>query len=353
MQRLESLRPTDDAIDAEFTPQRQRALYQDVLAKTAHVIPMPVRRRWPGVAAAVAAVLAIGVGGVYVAGLDTGEPVTEPLPPNIAPSVESAGVPPEPDPEGIVMPDLAAGVVVSPVVLSGIADAAEASPAREGAFLHVVTVEEQSDHQGEFRTRHNAYVDAEGWTWRYTSREINMNEFEEYESNYWLLHPGPGEWPETLSTDPQQLDAQLRAGTGNHSEDERVFKNIHEILLTETAAPELRSAAIRVLQGLAENPQDPAPAKEGMIASPQVAVYEVTLPDGGTGYRATIVDPTSRPGEERSLVLDGTGQIAEANQTFSDGHFRSNVVIREWVDQLPAEFTETLGAERVYREIDE
>lgn len=363
MQQLSSLRPSDEAIDTEFTPRRQQAVYQKVLTDAARLAPLPARRRrLPAVAAVAAVALTISSAGIYAATLDSGEPVTEPLPFNASPAaIPTASERVATEPDIASMSRIATGIVVSPIVLAEVAKAAEASPpAHTGRFLHTVTVSEQLDSHGSDLARHDAYIDADGWMWRHTTHEFNG-----VENSSWLLVPLGEDWVESLPTDPEALELQLRAGTGSNSEDERVFKNVHEILLTEIASPELRSAAITVLQSMAENPQDPAPAKEGLVASPQVTVYEVQLPNGGTGYRASIIDPTSRPGVENTLVLNAGGQLVESGSTYpaelgadsssasSAVHFRSTVVIREWVDQLPAEFVDVLGTERVQREIDQ
>ena len=70
-----------------------------------------------------------------------------------------------------------------------------------------------------------------------------------------------------------------------------------------------------------------------------------------------FTDQGSRPGVTQSLVLDATGQLLETSSTYdgSDPEFpdpknyASQVQVREYVDQLPAEFVSRLGTERVER----
>ena len=184
------------------------------------------------------------------------------------------------------------------------------------------------------------YIDRDGWLW---SRRTGDQQF-------WLLTGQDQSTITSLPTDPDALDAALRSGTGNNSADERVFKGIHEILLTETAPPELRGAAITVLQRIAEHPQAAETTKDGQTATPTMTVTEVDL-DGATGYRAAMTDPTSRPGVERWLVLDATGQIMGSGTLTPDVSFSSRITTREWVDALPSDFVEVLGTDHVERDI--
>ncbi|MCC2592988.1 hypothetical protein LKO27_06125 [Tessaracoccus sp. OS52] len=351
MHELRSIRPTDDAIDAEFTPARRRAVLDEVLAAR----PVSPRRTWiPMAVAATAGVAALALG---LQALSPGQQDVTTVP--AVASTQPSGTPFDPGSEQpTTVAPLERGVVVAAVQLEPVAVAAGAGPAQaQGAYLHVVTVSEQD---GEV-TERDGYVDAEGWSW---VRQAGVGSF-------WAVFPpllGTGqEWP----TDPVALDALLRAGTGNNSEDERVFKGVHEILMSDSAGPELRAAAIRVLQNLSENPQEPTTGKEGILATPQTVVSRVALPDGGTGHRVSFTDPTSRPGMEHTLVLDGEGWIVESGSTGlapamipadevgtkpatpqGTSTFRSVVVTREWVDVLPSDFVEVLGTERVAQEIE-
>ena len=73
--------------------------------------------------------------------------------------------------------------------------------------------------------------------------------------------------------------------------------------------------------------------------------------DGVTGYRAAMTDPTSRPGVERWLVLDATGQIMRSGTLTPELSFSSTITTREWADALPSDFVDVLGTDHVERDI--
>ena len=348
MRDLRSIRPTDESIDAEFSSQRRESVFQEVLDARSSVVSLGEhRRRWPAAAAAAVAAVAAAALVVQVLTPHGNSPVAEPPP--VTQTVPSRSSYP-------------ATVSVAPPAaqwsaaeqLTGVAAAAAGGPAvASGAFLHVVRVEEQRGHVDPGSTdepaaedhsvTHDDYVDADGWLW---SRRTG-------DQNLWLLVPQDADSISSLPTDPGDLDRELRSGTGNNSADERVFKAVHEILLTESASPELRAAAITVLQGIAENPQAPETTKEGDLATPLVSVTTVPLTgQQGMGYRASITDSTSRPGIENWLVLDPTGQIVESGSIAPTSTFTGTIVVREWVDALPADFVEVLGTDHVERDID-
>lgn len=249
------------------------------------------------------------------------------------------------------------GNVVSPNVLQQVAATAENTDPptglAEGKFLHVVEVSQQDGKD----TINDAYIDADGWTWRHDTMEL-VDGGPKYEN--WQLFSGDIRADEfnSLPTTLQELEAELRSRTGNNSEDERVFKAIDEILIAETATPELRAASIKVLQHVAENPQKPAPDDEGVLATPKLDVTELTLPEGDFGYRVTFSDPGSRPGSTHSLLLNATGQILETVYYY-DGSgpessevtsYSSQVQVREYVDEPPEEFVARLGTEHVVQD---
>ena len=62
MRDVESIRPTDEAIDAEFDAQRRESVFQQVQART-RVVPIRRSRRWPS---AVAAAVAGQIGRAHV-----------------------------------------------------------------------------------------------------------------------------------------------------------------------------------------------------------------------------------------------------------------------------------------------
>ncbi len=346
MRDLRSIRPTDESVDAEFSPQRRESVLQEVLDARSFVVPFREhRRRWPAVAAAAVAVVAAVALVVQVLTPQGNSSVAEPPP--VTQTVPSRSSVPA---TVSVAPPTAAGSAAQQ--LTGVAAAAGAPAEASGVFLHVVRVEEQrgdgdpgstdepmaEDHN----VTHDDYVDADGWLW---SRRTG-------DQNFWLLVQQDADSISSLPTDPGDLDRELRSGTGNNSADERVFKAVHEILLTEGASPELRAAAITVLQGIAENPQAPETTKDGDLATPMVSVTTVPLTgQQGMGYRAAITDSTSRPGIENWLVLDPTGQIVESGSEGPDLTFTGTIVLREWVDVLPEEFVEVLGTDHVEQDI--
>lgn len=343
MRDVESIRPTDEAIDAEFDAQRRESVFHEVQAR-ARVVPIRRSRRWPaGVAAAVAGLAVLGLAAQALVTLN-GQSVADPPVAGVtaASSAAPASPPDEPSPR-----------YVSAVAMLGpVAVAAAAAPVGEpDAFLHVVRVEEQHSVAGQGSSQEpmpvdsdvtyfDDYIDRDGWLW---SRRTGDQQF-------WLLTGQDQSTITSLPTDPDALDAALRSGTGNNSADERVFKGIHEILLTETAPPELRGAAITVLQRIAEHPQAAETTKDGQTATPTMTVTEVDL-DGVTGYRAAMTDPTSRPGVERWLVLDATGQIMGSGTLTPELSFSSRITTREWVDALPSDFVDVLGTDHVERDI--
>ncbi len=81
-----------------------------------------------------------------------------------------------------------------------------------------------------------------------------------------------------------------------------------------------------------------------------MTVTEVDL-DGVTGYRAAMTDPTSRPGEERWLILDATGQTKESGTFTPDVSFSSRITTPPKADALLPDFVEVLGTDHVERDI--
>lgn len=346
MRDLRSIRPTDASVDAEFSPQRRQSVFQEVLDARSSVMSFGGgRHRWPAVAAAAVAAVAAVVLAVQVLTPQGNSSVAEP--PLVTQTVRSS--PSEPATEPVAPPSAQGSAAEE---LTGVAAAAGAAAETSGAFLHVVRMEEQRGHIDpgstdepvveDHNVTHDDYVDEQGWLWSRRSGD----------QDFWLLTEQQEDSISLLPTDPEDLDRELRSGTGNNSADERVFKAVHEILLTESASPELRAAAITVLQGIAGNPQDPETTKDGDVATPRVSVTTVSLPgQQGMGYRAAITDPTSRPGIEDWLVLDPTGQIVESGSEGPDLTFTGTIVLREWVDVLPEEFVEVLGTDHVEQDI--
>lgn len=340
MQDIETIRPNDEAVDEEFSPHRQEAVFQKILASRSGAAATDSRTcRWPAVVAAT-------IAGLVVFGL-----AAQALSPKEDPVIVPESMESEPAQTPSTPPSR--NNVSAAAMLGVVATTAASAPAAEpNTFLHVTGFGEQiggtsgeSSEQLEYWSGgYDTYIDADGWMW--SSRFGD--------DNYWLLTQQDKQFIDSLPSEPAALDAELRSLDGNNSADERVFKAVHEILITETAPAELRGAAISVLQHIAENPQEPETTKDGEVATPAVEVAEVTLnTTSEPGYRVSITDPTSRPGVENWLVLDATGQIAESGQSGPDGTYTSSVDVRERVAALPADFVEALGTEQVDKQIDQ
>ena len=345
MRNIETIRPSDDAIATEFTPHRQEAIFQEILQTRSTVTPAGShRRRWLAMGAA--AIVGVVVVGLAAQALSPRQgPVVVPTYGGSSATSESPSTQTPSNPPSRNAASAAA-------MLGVVAATAAAAPAVElGTFVHVTGFSEQtvdSDDpnvvSGYSSRGHDTYIDSDGWMWSHRFGD----------EEYWLLAQYDFEGLiDTYPTDPEALDVELRSGTGNNSGDERVYKAIHEILITETASPELRSAAILVLKHIAENPQAPETTKDGELASPSMEVTEVPL-DTSTepGYRVSMTDPTSRPGVENWLILDETGQISKAGSVDPDGTFSSSIDSRERVNSLPDEFVEVLGTEQVEKDVD-
>ena len=356
MNDLRSIRPTPADVDAELTPQRRAAIINEVIAPRS--APALRKTRW---LAAVGVAAALIIAATFTVQLLLKPPVAPPAEETPASSPFTVSAPPTQknptQPLTVSLINYGSGTVVSPDVLQQVAATAENTDPptglAEGKFLHVVEVSQQDGKD----TINDAYIDADGWTWRHDTMEL-VDGGPKYEN--WQLFSGDIRADEfnSLPTTPQELEAELRSRTGNNSEDERVFKAIDEILIAETATPELRAASIKVLQHVAENPQEPAPDDEGVLATPKLEVTELTLPEGDFGYRVTFSDPGSRPGSTHSVLLNATGQILETVYYY-DGSgpessevtsYSSQVQVREYVDELPEEFVVRLGTEHVVQD---
>jgi hypothetical protein len=226
--------------------------------------------------------------------------------------------------------------------LEPIAKAAAARPALTPTgsnLLHVVMTETQNGNA----VTHDSYVAADGWTWRKDTENGRVT--------LWMLYNAKSADDSKLPTDPVALDAALRKGAGNNSADERVFKAIDEILMSQTATPAVKAAAIRVLDTISKNPQAPVTTKDGEVASPRITLERVTA-NGQDAVKVTQTDPTSRPGVSYVIVLDtATGDLVETGVTDPTTNYVGTFTVRELVDTLPAEMVTALGTKRVHKEI--
>lgn len=212
---IESTRPTDDGLAAEWTPQRRRQVLDDVL--TGRARRLEVRRRpWPvAVAAALVVVPLLAV------------PVAFP---------------------GWVSPPAAAEI-------GEVAAAASERPCLEwgaGQYLRVESVDTQRglwtdaglDPTVSLHTTFDEYHSPDGWTW---SDRVVDGAVEQY-----LFPPSYGwsrpDYAAGLPTEPHLLDAFLRLRAfGSSSVDEAVFQAVATMLRAESAPPQVRSAAVGVL----------------------------------------------------------------------------------------------------------
>lgn len=323
---IRASRPTDAEIDAEFTPGTQARILKGVMVPATVVRLQPRHRtRWMGL---VAAGIVVAVGAMTVQALlpsRTTTVITQ------GPSGTTTTVVTQPP---IGLPAAAA--------LEPMAQAAANRPSlipTGNTLLHIVAVDTQNGSS----IIHDMYVAADGWTWR--------KDTEQGRPDFWMLYNAKDADDSKLPTDPVALDAALRGRTGNNSADERVFKGISELLVSQTASPALKAAAIRVLDRISTHPQAPSTAKDGLVASPRITLERVKV-DGQDAIKATQTDPTSRPGVSYIMVLDATtGDLIGSGASSPGVDYLGTYPVRELVGALPAEMVSALGTQRVHKEI--
>lgn len=311
---LTALRPSEQALDAEWTSERRATVYariragieteftaggdlagDDVLLDTTPLHPASSladtttpprvsRRRslavMGGVAAAVAALLAVPL--LLPSGTPTG------------PSTARA--------------------------LSALAAAAaDEKPLPAGQFRHVTSRASQNGHV----TTTESWTAADGHVWR----RDTYGEAADSPTQLYAFPPGQDSvnYPSpaflaTLPTDPADLETYLRAHvSGSTSQDEAVFVAVADMLRGGFAPPALRAAALRVLE---RNPH-------------------ITVQDGrdALGREATIVqfvDEAARPGEVKSLYFDPASAALLEESIVAPGlDFQNVVVSRDAVSSVP------------------
>ncbi|MDO5065719.1 MAG: hypothetical protein Q4D96_00360 [Propionibacteriaceae bacterium] len=338
--------------EAEFTPERRAALYQEIMANR-RAAPARRPRLLVGLAVAAAVVTALAL--VVPAIIQARVP---------GPAAQSAVVPetsPTPD-SGATAEDVDSttpsnghsrepgtltwqlGGPADPNALEEVAVVSAGVGQRTpGSYVHIIEVIGQPGPNNEVvpQTTNESYIDSDGWIWERRSYAEGISGQVE-----WYKHrPNPDHTQ--VPTDPAALDAHFRAQSGTNSADERVFKSVSE-LLTPHTSPELRAAALRVLAMLAENPQEPGQDKEGTPTNPRVTLTEITFSDGTTGYRAHFEDPTSRPGDGHSIFINADGIIVGGeHDTHEDGGWATEVILQETTPVLPDDFARRLGADQV------
>lgn len=341
MRDLHTLRPSDAAIDRELTPARREEIFQQVLVARTGIVPLSARRRrWPAAVAATVAGAAVVVLAVQVMVPQQGPLIAEPVPATSAPP--SAAPTTATDPPSSVAPQ--PPVVLPMERLTAMAAEVEAAtaPIAEGTFLHVETSEEQGPETSNWNI-YNSYTDADGWTW--TSRYGHINS--------WTLSRA-GEAFASLPTDPAALDAEVRALGGSNSGDERVYREMVEILRSDSVPGDLRAAALLVLHSIAREAQPPETTKDGETATPVVTVTDDRT-DGGdeARLRITFSDRTLTPGGKDWIILGAAGTFVERGSLSEDLTYQSVIVQREIVTELPEDFVLTLGTEQVEKYIEE
>ncbi|WP_375482189.1 hypothetical protein [uncultured Jatrophihabitans sp.] len=257
-------RPTDEQLDDLWPADRRAAVFDRAQTATS------MRLRWKpatltgGLAAA--AVVAV-VAGVALVGNATSR---------------TAGHNPEAN-----HPSPASSPAVSPTRNQFVLLAARARVAPAlvtGGYWHVV----RHDTEDGGTAVQESWTDGRGRVWRRDTEHDGS-------VSYLLFAPGTGDFedptPRTLShlpTDPVALERTLRAHvSGSTSTDEAVFDYVQTIVGSGWASPDLRAAALTVLQHTG-----------------RVTTSTTTDSLGRPAVRADFVDPTYRPGEKESLYFD-------------------------------------------------
>ncbi|HEY9294355.1 MAG TPA: hypothetical protein VIP98_23995 [Microlunatus sp.] len=308
--RLRELRPTDTTIDNAFTPVRRYQLLTDVLDTSTISARRRVQRRTLVlVAAATALVVVAGVllqGFIPTRGLSplAAQPAAADSLDRLANHAAHSVSPAEPGP---------------------------------GQYRAVTTIEQQT---GKPEIRHQAYVAADGWTWRKDTERGRRT---------WLLYPAAAQIdPRALPANSAEMEQTLRQQwLGTPSDEQGLFKLVGEIARSEIAPPKVRAAAIGVLASLARRPAIDVPGRKDGTTAPVVTVFTATH-NGRPVTGARFVDH-SHPGTKTTYWFDdATSELVSTEQQFADGGaFLSQVQSRKIVDQLPKDIAAKLGTTRV------
>ena len=310
---LHALRPSDDAVDAEFDPTRRAALLAGVRDQSE--MPPHRRRIRPRRLILVAAtvLLLTGAGGLADQ-LISRLPGADLLPVRAQPAAANG------------LDELARRAARTTSTTAPLA----------GEYLASVTVDQQS---GQPLIRHESYTAPDGWTWRKDT---------ERGRHTWYLYPTSAQLDiGNLPTDSDELEATLRKQwLGTRSDDQGLFKLIGEIAQSENASPEVRAATLRILAEMAEETPGVRPDRKGGETAPLVTVLDGTLSGRPvTGARFT---DNERPGGQLTYWFDpSTSQLVRTDQQLSDGStFVSEVRSRNVVEDLPRPIKDKLGTGR-------
>ena len=314
---LRATRPTPETVDRELDPRRRSAIVDRIL-DTAPVAPRQQHRRRAVLLVAAGLTVLLGAGGL-LGDLPSRLPGRGMLP-----------------------------VIVQPAAAGSLEELAEQAEGRTspqalapGQYRKVVAVEQQT---GGARITREAYVAADGWTWRKDTEGLDRS---------WMIYDAAAEFdPTTLPTAAGPLEQNLRARfLGTASADEGVVKAVGEVALSETAPAGVRAASIRLLAGLAERPAGRVPARKGGWTEPVVTVSEGTL-SGRAVVGAHFTDLV-RPGRTDTYWFDAdTSELVRVEGTWPDGTtFTREVRLRAVVDDLPADIAARLGRERVEKHL--
>ncbi|MFV0428492.1 MAG: hypothetical protein ACK5KO_03550 [Arachnia sp.] len=339
---LASLRPLEADVAAELSFAKQAAILQEVMGVRLARSPLT----WFALAAAV--VLVAGGGVVIALDANGRQDVADVTPPTQTQRPTSS------TPTGSPSQDVAVANAGIAADLDRPAEGALGQPGlAPGEFLHVMSVQTNCQNLAEGDTdpycsieSRDLYISDDGWSWTKIERSAD--------DVTWFK--GSAEYVDVngLPTDPAALDAALRSGTSGNSGDGRVFSAITEILGTEAASPELRSAAILVLKGIAENPSAPETGREGVVARPAI---DIEVYPGAVGEADQIwvvfTDEGVMPGGSIWLALDAdTGLLIRSGSDGGGSESSDDVISRDVIDELPADVVEALGTERDDKEVE-
>lgn len=305
---ITALRPTDDDLDAAWTPERRAAVTDRIRtaiarestteiatdpAASRHIasihrkalatpaVAQGISRRrtvlvTTGIAAAVAALLAI---------------------PLLVPSGSPAG-----PPSASALEALAA-------------TAAAEKPLQPGQFRHAVN---QSTQNGHVITR-ESWTAADGHLWRVDAASGTSMYYAFPPGEDSINSPSPA-FLATLPTDPAALATYLRANVhGSSSTDEAMFVAVGDMLDGGFAPPSLRAAALRVLEQV-----------------PHVRAYPGQDSLGRAATVVEFVDESIRPGEVQTLYFDpDSSNLTQESETVGDHSYSDVVVSTDVVTSVP------------------
>jgi len=160
-----------------------------------------------------------------------------------------------------------------------------------------------------------------GQTWRHDRYyDGTMVYYRSPERGNDLNNPSP-HFLASLPTEPAELQSYLRSHlSGSTSLDEAVFVWVGDTLRLGYAPPDLRAAAIRVLE-----------------RTPHINVQSTRDAIGRSTMQVTFTDEQNRPGESQSLFFDpSTSELLQEQETFSGETSTTTYTDSGVVDSIPA-----------------